>query len=50
MLKKLFPLPKNIAKNFIETFYREKGVTLLQREGLPFKEHVLNTSFVFCLL
>jgi phosphatidylinositol kinase/protein kinase (PI-3 family) len=39
--ERLSPLPKNIAKNFVETFYKEEGVTLMHREGLWLKEQVL---------
>jgi hypothetical protein len=42
------PFAKNIAKNFIETFYKEKGVALVHREGLQQKEQVSNLSFVSC--
>jgi hypothetical protein len=44
--KRLSPLPKNIAKNFIETFYKEKGVSLMQHEGLRLKEHICGLAFV----
>lgn len=34
LLDRLSPLLKNIAKNFIESFYKEKGVALVHHEGL----------------
>jgi hypothetical protein len=42
------PLPKNIAKNFTKTLYKEKGVALMHREGLGLKEQVSNPSFISC--
>jgi hypothetical protein len=46
--EKLSPLPKNIAKNFIETFYKEKRVALVEQEKLWVKEQVRDPSFISC--
>jgi hypothetical protein len=32
------PLPKNIVKNFIQSFFKEKGNALVRREGDRLKE------------
>lgn len=34
-------LPKNIAKNFMNTFYKEKGVALVRSEGLCLSTQVI---------
>jgi hypothetical protein len=46
--ERLSPMPKNIAKNFIDTFYKEKGVALVDRERLQVKEQVHNPSLIAC--
>lgn len=44
--ERLSPLPKNIAKNFIETFYKEKEVALMGCEGLQLKEQFFTPPFI----
>jgi hypothetical protein len=41
-------MPKNITKNFIDTFYKEKGVMLVEHERLQVKEQVRKPSLISC--